>query len=445
MNKDELVLISVDDHMIEPPDVFEGRLPKKYVDAAPKVVRFPEGDHRWVYDDIVVPNFGLNAVAGRPPEEYGMDPNSYDDIRLGTYNVHERVKDMSANGVLASLNFPTFPRFAGQVFAEHADLDVDRAYWMVRAYNDWHVDAWCGEYPDRFVPCGITPIWDPNLQAKEVRRLAEKGCHAVTFSENPYKLGHPSLHSDHWDPFWAACEESKTVVCLHLGSSSQLHMTAPDAPFTVQITGTGISLFDCASDLIWSPILRKFPDLKFSLSEGGIGWVPYFLERVDYTYTHHKAWTGADFGDRMPSDVFKSNIITCFFDDHFGVANVETIGADMVTWECDYPHSDSSWPNSPEHLWSHFEGLSLSDAVINKITHENVMRLYSFDPYSIRPREKCTAAALRAEVPNHDVSIVSRESHRGPKATTFGEYIEFAKGLNAQPDAAVQEAFAVRK
>ena len=185
MNKDDLILISVDDHMVEPPDVFEGRLPKKYVENAPRVVRVPEGDHRWIYDDIVVPNFGLNAVAGRPPEEYGMDPNSYEDIRVGTYNVHERVKDMSANGVLASLNFPTFPRFAGQVFAEHADRDPDRAYWMVRAYNDWHVDGWCGEYPDRFVPCGITPLWDPELQAKEVRRLAEKKCHASHSPRTP--------------------------------------------------------------------------------------------------------------------------------------------------------------------------------------------------------------------------------------------------------------------
>jgi len=166
---------------------------------------------------------------------------------------------------------------------------------------------------------------------------------------------------------------------------------------------------------------------------------------VDYTYTHHKAWTGADFGDRMPSDVFKSNVITCFIDDHFGVANVETIGADMVTWECDYPHSDSSWPNSPEHLWSHFEGQSLSENVINKITHENVMRLYSFDPYSTRPREKCTARALRAEVPGHDVSVVSRAIHRGPKATTFGEYIELAKGMNNQTEGFAEEAFTVRR
>jgi hypothetical protein len=195
-------------------------------------------------------------------------------------------------------------------------------------------------------------------------------------------------------------------------------MTAPDAPYAVQITGTAITLFDTAADLIWSQIFKKFPNLKVSLSEGGIGWIPYFLERVDYTYRQHGAWIGADFGDQLPSDVFKSNIITCFIDDHFGVETLDRMNTDMVTWECDYPHSDSTWPRSPEKLASHFT--DTPDDVINKVTHENVFRLYSFDPFKVRPRERCTVGALREEVAGHDVSEVSHERHRGPKVTTYG-------------------------
>lgn len=418
MNTDDYIMISVDDHAIEPPDMFQGRVPQKFVDKAPFVQRDADGNDCWIYEGNVLPNFGLNAVAGRPKEEYGMEPNSFDDMRIGTFDVHERVKDMSANGVLAGLNFPTFARFAGQTFLTNADKDAEQAYAMVRAYNDWHLEGWCGEYPDRFVPCGITPLWDPELQAKEVRLLAERGCHAVTFSANPFKLKLPSFHSPSWDPFFAACEEVGTVICLHLGSSSSAPMTAPDAPYSVQITGTAITLFDTAADLIWSDIFKKFPNLKIALSEGGIGWIPYFLERIDYTYTQHGAWTGADFGDKMPSDVFKSNIVTCFIDDRFGVANLDQLNPDMVTWECDYPHSDSTWPHSPERLAEHFVGLS--DESINKITHENVLNLYSFDPYAIRPRERCTVGALRAEAAGHDVSPVSHERHRGEKITTFG-------------------------
>jgi predicted TIM-barrel fold metal-dependent hydrolase len=422
LKSNDYILISVDDHAIEPPDMFEGRVPSKFADKAPYVRRDENGHDCWIYEGMVLPNFGLNAVAGRPKEEYGMEPNSFDDMRVGTFDVHERVKDMSANGVLAALNFPTFARFAGQTFLTNADKSPDQALAMVQAYNDWHLDGWVGQYPDRFVPCGITPLWDPQLQADEVRRLAERDCHAVTFSANPYKLGLPSLHSPKWDPFWAACEEAGTVVCMHLGSSSSVSMTAPDAPYSVQMTGTAITLFDTAADLVWSDVFKKFPNLKISLSEGGIGWVPYFLERVDYTYTQHGAWTGADFGDRMPSDVFKSNIITCFIDDHFGVESLGKLNTDMVTWECDYPHSDSTWPKSPEAVAAHFDG-TVTDEVINKITHENVLELYSFDPFKIRPRNRATVAALREEVAGRDVSTVSQERHRGPKATTIGGII----------------------
>ena len=414
----DYIMVSVDDHAIEPPDMFVDRVPRKFADKAPFVRRSEQGHDCWVYEGMELPNFGLNAVAGRPKEEYGMEPNSFDDMRVGTFDIHERVKDMSANGVLASLNFPTFARFAGQTFLTNADKTPDQAFAMVQAYNDWHLEGWAGEYPDRIVPCGITPLWDPERQAVEVRRLAERGCHAVTFSANPYKLGLPSLHSAHWDPFWSACQEVQTVVCMHLGSSSSAPMTAPDAPYSVQITGTAITLFDTASDLVWSPIFKKFPDLKVSLSEGGIGWIPYFLERVDYTYKQHGAWTGADFGDRLPSDVFKSNIVTCFIDDRFGANNLDLLNVDMVTWECDYPHSDSTWPNSPEKLHPHFAGVD--DSVVRKVTHENVFRLYSFDPFSIRSRERCTVGALRAEVAGRDVSTVSHERHRGPKITTYG-------------------------
>ena len=132
-----------------------------------------------------------------------MEPTSFDEIRPGCWDIHERIADMDANGVLGSLCFPSFPQFCGQLFARTEDKDVALA--MVQAYNDWHIDEWCGTYPGRFIPCPIPAIWDPEVLAAEVRRTAKKGAHAVTFSENPSKLGWPSVHTDHWDPFWKAC------------------------------------------------------------------------------------------------------------------------------------------------------------------------------------------------------------------------------------------------
>ncbi|HET6963323.1 MAG TPA: amidohydrolase family protein [Acidimicrobiales bacterium] len=404
MDVEELIMVSVDDHVVEPANLFEGRLPAKYQDLAPRFITRPDGTNAWVYEGAEIGNVALNAVAGRPPEEYGIEPTALDELRPGTYDIHERIKDMDANGLLGSLCFPSFPQFCGQLFARTEDKDVALA--MVRAYNDWHIDEWCGSYPGRFIPCALPAIWDPETLAAEVRRTAAKGCHAITFSENPSKLGWPSLHSDHWDPFWTACSDEQVVVCMHIGSSSEITVTAPDAPFDVIITLTPMNIVKAAADLIWSPVLRKFPHLKFALSEGGIGWIPYFLERIDYNYQKHRAWTGQDFGDRLPSQVFNDHVITCFIDDHFGVASRAYLDMDNVCWECDYPHSDSTWPTAPETFLKQMGGVERND--IDRVSHLNAMRHFHYDPFSLIPREEATVGALRRRAAGHDVSIQSR-------------------------------------
>ena len=404
MQTEDLILVSVDDHVVEPPNMFDGRVPAKWKDRAPRVVHKENGTDVWSYEGNEIPNVGLNAVVGRPPEEYGIEPTSFDEMRPGCYDIQERIRDMNVNGVLGSMCFPSFVQFCGQLFARTEDKDLALA--MLQAYNDWHVDEWCGAYPGRFIPLSIPAIWDPAIMAAEVRRVAAKGCHAVTFSENPSKLGWPSFHSDHWDPFWTACADLGTVVCMHIGSSSEIVVPSPDSPFDVLITLSPMNIVQCAADLLFSPVLRKYPSLRLALSEGGIGWIPYFLERVDYVYAHHKAWTGQDFGDMLPSQVFKERIITCFIDDAFGVESRKYLNVDNVCWECDYPHSDSTWPTAPETAMKYLEGVP--DADVNKITHENTLRLYQYDPFSVRPREKCTVAALRAEAADVDTSLMAR-------------------------------------
>jgi predicted TIM-barrel fold metal-dependent hydrolase len=415
MKLNDMVLVSVDDHVVEPPHLFEGRLPKKYEGLAPQFVTRADGTNAWRYEDQEIGNVALNAVAGRPPEEYGMEPTSFAELRAGCYDIDERVKDMDANGVLGSLCFPSFPQFCGQLFARTEDKDVALA--MVRAYNDWHIDEWCGTHPGRFIPCSLPAIWDPDVLAAEVRRTAQKGAHAVTFSENPSKLGWPSLHSEHWDPFWQACSDENVVVCMHIGSSSSLVITAPDAPIDCLITLSPINIVQAATDLVWSPVLRKFPDIKIALSEGGIGWIPYFLERVDYNYGRHHAWTGQDFGGRLPSEVFNDHVLTCFIDDRFGVASRAFLNMDHVMWECDYPHSDSTWPFAPETLEENLVGCD--DRDIDRISHLNAMRHFSYDPFTILGgRDRCTVGALRAQAAGHDVSIRSTNSGKvGQHAT----------------------------
>ncbi|MGH9090082.1 MAG: amidohydrolase family protein [Acidimicrobiales bacterium] len=404
---DDLVLISVDDHLIEPPDLFVHHLEARYQDRAPRLVRNDEGNDVWVFGKVVMETAALNAVAGRPREEYGMEPQSLDEVRPGCYDVHERVKDMDAGGVLASMNFPSFPTFTARVF-QSEDLDLSNA--LVRAYNDWHIDEWCGAHPGRFIPLAVPAIWSPEETAREIRRVAAKGCHSLSFTENPAAFGAPSFHDDYWDPVWRACSDTGTVLSVHLGSSGRLSVPAADSPPDVMITLQPMNIQSAAADLLWSRVLKQFPALRVALSEGGTGWIPYFLERVDRTYEMHRAWTLQDFGGRLPSEVFREHFLTCFISDPVGVALRDRIGVDNIAWEADYPHSDSMWPDAPEELGAVFEANHVPDDEIAKMTHLNAMRWYSFDPFAHVPREEATVGALRRRAAGHDVSVVPRST-----------------------------------
>ena len=432
MDRDDLILISVDDHIIEPPDMFAGHLPAKYKDDAPRLVHADDGTDVWKFRDVTVPNVALNAIAGRPKEEYGMEPQGLDEVRPGCYDVHERVKDMNAGGILASMNFPSFPGFAARLFAT-GDPEFSKA--LVSGYNDWHIDEWCGAYPGRFIPMALPAIWDPRACAEEVRRVARKGCYSLTFTENPAALGYPSFHSEHWDPLWRALSETGTVLNVHIGSSGRLAITAPDAPPDVMITLQPLNIVQAAADLLWSRVVKEFPDVRIALSEGGTGWIPYFTDRLDRTYEMHSTWTGQDFGGKKPSEVFRERFLTCFISDPVGVNLRHEIGIDNICWECDYPHSDSMWPDAPEVLHDVLTKYDVPDSDIRKMTHENAMRWYRFDPFAHVPREQATVGALRAASAGHDVSVKGR-SHQiissAEKLAAFhGGFKEFSEKMKS--------------
>ncbi len=424
MQMDDMILVSVDDHVVEPPDMFKNHLTDEYKSQAPKVTRLASGCDVWEFNGQKLPNIGLNAVVGRVPEEYGVEPTSYDQLRKGCYDVHARVQDMNANGVLGSINFPSFPGFVGQLWNSCEDRKLARV--MLQAYNDWHIQEWAGSYPDRFIPLALPAIWDPKTMAEEVRRVAKLGCRAVNFTENPDKLGLPSLHSDHWRPFWEACVDEGMTILIHIGSGGGMNFNTMDSPVEVMISTTPISIVNLAADLLFSTILREYPTIKFALSEGGIGWVPYFLERADYVYHHHHAWTHQDFGSKLPSDVFREHIYNCFIDDKAGVQMRDLIGVDTIMWECDYPHSDTTWPRSPEILWESMKDVPDND--INMMTHENAMRAFEWGFSDRRPKERCTVGALRAEAEGVDLSLMkgmggTKAHEEGGRIVTAGDIV----------------------
>lgn len=404
MQMNDMILVSVDDHLIEPEDMFHRHIPARFRDRAPSVKRGSNGAHHWMIEHRRAPGLGLNAVAGRPREEYGFEPVSYDHVRKGCYDVDARIDDMNANGVLGSICFGSFPGFAGARF-QHMD-DKELALAVIRAYNDWHIHDWCGKHPGRFIPIALLPLWDPALAVAEVERMSKLGCHAISFPENPAAIGLPSLHNECWEPLWAVCERNRVVVCCHIGSSGNAPYASEDSPISAWITSMPISIAAAASDWLFAGFWKRYPGLRMALSEGGIGWIPYFLERADFSYKHHGAWTRSDFGGDLPSDVFRRHIISCFIDDEFGLRNRQDVGIDAICWEADYPHSDATWPDSPENLWQGVRILPRGD--IDKITHLNAMREFSYDPFTALGRDNCTVGALRAKATHVDTRPKSR-------------------------------------
>lgn len=414
MNVEDLVIASVDDHAVEPRDMFDQHLSVQHKAIKPRVEKDEKGADFWIFEGRRAGNIGLNAVVGRMREEYGCEPISFEQMRKGAYDIDARIEDMNANGILASLNFPSVVTFDGSLF--HKFQNKADALILLRAYNDWHIDEWCGKYPGRNIPNALVPYWDIDATIAELKRVSAKGCHAISFSDNPALRGQPSIHDPHWEPFWKTCTDLEIVINIHIGSGAAAPHASMASPIEAWITTMPISIVNSAADWLQLEAIQRYP-LKISLSEGGIGWIPYFLERADFTHEHHHAWTHADFGDKKPSDVFREHFMTCFIDDRFGLKNLDAIGEDNVSYECDYPHSDSIWPESAEYLLESVSGLT--DRQIDKITHENALRLYQFDAIEkMGGKHNCTAGALRKLASHVDTRSVS---FGGPAPLAPGE------------------------
>ena len=273
-------LISVDDHLVEPPGMFDGRLPRGLQDLAPKVVETVEGHEVWEFDGQIFFQVGLNAVVGRDRRDWLVEPTRFDEMRPGCYDVDARVRDMDINGVWASVNFPSqITGFCGSVFSRCSDPELGLA--VTRAWNDWFFEEWHPPHPDRIVPMGITFLGDAELGAAEIRRNAARGFRAVTLPEQPHRIGMPSIFSGWWDPIIAACAETDTVICLHVGSTGVADMPkdAPMVPLGATLFGQ-LSLAACA-EWLWSGYAVRHPDLKIAMSEGGIGWVAMLHDRLE--------------------------------------------------------------------------------------------------------------------------------------------------------------------
>jgi predicted TIM-barrel fold metal-dependent hydrolase len=401
-------IISVDDHVVEPPHVWQTWLPEKYREWGPKVIQDKWGAfvHKagaryintvdrddgilgdaWVYEDrliyvhkkfVAIP---LEATPGGDISKFDreimeMTPITYEEMRPGCYDRDARVAEFETNWMDGSLPFPTFPRFCGQTFMEGDDKELGLA--CIEAYNNWMIEEWCEPSGGMNIPLCIIPLWDPELAANEVERVAAKGCHAICFSELPVRLKLPSIHSGYWDPLFRACNDHHVTICMHVGSSSTNPAASPDAPPAAHGTLAFNNSMASMSDWLFSGKLIEFPDLKLAYSEGQIGWIPYALERADEVWDRHNAWmhTKEKIPD-PPSSYYWGRIYGCFTADHVGLHNIDLCGADNVCFETDYPHTDTSWPHSK--VYAEKATAHLSDELTYKVLRGNAIDMLSLD------------------------------------------------------------------
>jgi predicted TIM-barrel fold metal-dependent hydrolase len=364
-------VISVDDHVVEPAHLFETYLPASLRERGPQIVENAKGAQVWSFDGQIFSQVGMNAVAGRRPETVQLEPFRFDQMRPGCYDVVARVRDMDLNGVWASVNFPSMiPGFCGRVFAHAKDAEVGKA--CVRAWNDWIFEEWYSAHPDRIIPLGLIYLSDPEEAVREIHRNAERGFRTITLPERPHAIDLPNLwERDHWDPIIRACVETDTVISIHVGSSGG-YPSPPGSPFLpLGATMFGqLSLAACA-EWLWSGYPAEHPELKIAMSEGGIGWVPMLIDRLDNIVDRSGYGPG---WDTRPSDVLRRNFWFCTIDDPSTIALRHVIGVENVMVEVDYPHGDGTWPETQDVIERYWGDIPPNE--LRMMCSENAAALY---------------------------------------------------------------------
>jgi predicted TIM-barrel fold metal-dependent hydrolase len=390
-------LVSPDDHVQVPAHAFEGRLPSRLREAAPRIQRLkgrvdlgagelrfiPDDGGRvgdvWHFDGKRIPLVRIAAAAGCARDEIDGRIVTYDDMHRACYDPAARLEAMDHAGIEASVCYPNmFVRFCGQTLSLAADKDLALA--CVRAYNDFIHDEWCAGSDGRLVPMGIVPLWDAHLAQAEARRLADLGFRSISFSEAPHLLGLPSIFSGHWDRLFRECAAGGLVLSLHIGTGG-FPMLAKDAAGAVPNVMASFNAGYTLTDWLFSGLLPKIPDLRIVLAESQLAWVPYVLSRADFVWQEMR---GAGFtnitSDAMPeppSHYFRRQIWCTFFRDPVGLTLLDHIGVDNVMYEVDFPHTDSSWPTS-QHVAAEMTA-GLDGTVAAKIVADTARALFRVD------------------------------------------------------------------
>jgi predicted TIM-barrel fold metal-dependent hydrolase len=355
-------IVDADAHILEPPHIWETWLPKKFHDKAPKLVKDVDGGDAWLFAGSAQPDpIGLTATPGMPYDQFRWTGVTYEQARRGCYDGAARLADMDADGVDAEILFApqrTIGHFLGDDDDEFVLAGVD-------AYNNFLFEEFCAPDRERLIAVGQIPSLGIDTAVDYVGKLAARGFKAVAISNWP--SGGDQISRDD-DPFWAAAQEAGIPVCIHInvisraarqrqrkaaeaarreGGATLYGGARPDA--NAKAVGGLAGVFSTVpatmSQLLFTGVFERFPDLHISLIETGVGWIPHYLEAADDRYWRNRSWGDIPLRE-PPSYYWYRNMSATFIIDRSGIALRHWVGVDNMMWSSDYPHHGNDWPYS---------------------------------------------------------------------------------------------------
>ena len=368
------LVISSDSHVFEPPDLWTKRIDARFRSRAPRIQRVGEADHLVVESDLTIAGIGLisNAGARFDAPETISDHGKFEDVLPGGYEPDRHLRDMEIDGVAGEVLYPS----QGLFYFKVADSALMSA--IFRAYNDWLAE-FCQVAPDRLKGIAMISLDDVSEGIAELERTAKLGFAGAMISEYPPE----DRRYDHasYEPFWAAAQDLEMPLSLHT-ATRRLGLNSGAAKRTIHDASRratkaflpALSL----SDIIFSGVCERYPRLQLAIVEFELSWAPYLINTMDYTYRERHEEAAYRFKNAMlPSDFFHRQVFLSFQEDAVGIRLRDLIGVRNIMWGSDYPHSESTFPQSLEILDRILDGVP--EAERSRIVGENAAELYGFD------------------------------------------------------------------
>jgi len=365
-------IVSADSHVNPPKDLWTRSAPESLRDRAPRVESTPQGDF-WITDSQISGAIGLDSSAGRKAEDFRPSGLTYKEMRPGSYDPTARLADMDLDGVDAEVLY-----FGGPVTQYPKDAALRQ--FVVRTYNDWMLEL-SQAAPSRLVGLGHVPLLDLDEAQAELARIAKLGLKGFHVDPFPDERGGKPLWDPAYEPFWALVAETGLPMSFHIVGARghnvrEVFVNQNPGVKETFIAITPISICETVSTLVFTGVLARHPKLRFVLVECGIGWIPYFVERMDQTFDKHRFWTKSVITEKPSTYWYRQGHAT-FIKDLAGVAERHRAGLRNIMWSTDYPHSDSTWPKSREVLAEHFKDVPADERAL--IAGGNAAALYGLN------------------------------------------------------------------